>query len=153
MDLLPTFASIAGGKLPDVELDGKDATDFLVRKSETSPRDEYFYYSGCLLTGVRSGKWKLVLPREKSPAGLGWWGRMIEAVPETLLFNLYDDPGESTNVASNNPNVVKALMARIERARKELGDLEQTGSGARFFDEGPIPRMIKDTNSNNKSLP
>ena len=65
MDLLPTFASIAEGELPEVELDGKDATDFLTRKSETSPRDEYLYYSGCLLTGVRSGKWKLVLPRDE----------------------------------------------------------------------------------------
>jgi arylsulfatase A-like enzyme len=55
MDLLPTFASIAKGELPEVELDGQDATKFLMRQSKTSPRDEYFYYSGCLLTGVRSG--------------------------------------------------------------------------------------------------
>ena len=67
MDLLPTFASIANGKLPDVELDGNDATDFLTGKSKISPRDEYLYYSGCLLTGVRSGQWKLVLPRERAP--------------------------------------------------------------------------------------
>ena len=137
MDLLPTFASLAKTDLPKVELDGKDATDFLTQKSKTSPRDEYLYYSGCLLTGVRSGKWKLVLPREKSPAGLGWWSRMIEAVPETILFNLDDDPGETTTVASEHPEVVTALMKRIEHARRELGDIDQVGSGARFLDEGP----------------
>lgn len=137
MDLLPTFASIAKGELPAVKLDGKDATEFLTRQSRTSPRDEYLYYAGCLLTGVRSGEWKLVLPRVKSPAGLGWWGRMIEAVPEIQLYNLDDDPGETSNVASGHPEVVAALMKRIERARQELGDIDKTGSGARFFEEGP----------------
>ena len=137
MDLLPTFASITSGKLPDVEVDGKDATDFLTGKTTTSPRDEYFYYSGCLLTGVRSGQWKLVLPRDESPSGLGWWGRMIEAVPELHLFDLKADPGETTNLASENPDTVASLMRRIERAKKELGDLDHSGSGARFFDAGP----------------
>ena len=137
MDLLPTFASIAAAKLPDTEIDGKNAIDFLTNTTETSPRDEYLYYSGCLLTGVRSGSWKLVLPRKNWPAGLGWWGRMIEAVPETLLFDLDVDPGETTNVAAKNPVVVTSLMKRIERARTELGDVEQTGNNARFFDDGP----------------
>ena len=137
MDLLPTFANIAKAPLPDVKLDGKDATEFLTRESKTSPRDEYLYYSGCLLTGVRSGRWKLVLPRKKAPEGLGWWGRMIEAVPETMLFNLDNDPGEKTNVASDNPDIVASLMKRIHWARTELGDIDQTGSGARFFDKGP----------------
>ncbi len=137
MDLLPTFARLANAQLPDVELDGKDATEFLTRQSTASPRDEYLYHSGCLLTGVRSGPWKLVLAREKAPEGLGWWGRMIEAVPETMLFNLDNDPGETTNVAADHPKVVASLMKRIEKARKELGDIDQTGDGARFFDKGP----------------
>lgn len=137
MDLLPTFASIAGAELPDAELDGRNATEFLTRNTEQSPRDEYLYYSGCLLTGVRSGKWKLVLPRKQAPSGLGWWGRMIEAIPETMLFDLDADPGESENLAVKNTDVVASLMNRIETARAELGDLNRTGSGARFFDEGP----------------
>lgn len=137
MDLLPTFASITGSTLPDVDLDGKDATEFLKGQRKASPRDEYLYYSGCLLTGVRSGPWKFVLPREKDPAGTGWWGRMIEAVPEPALFNLVEDPGETTNVAAENPAVVAELTKRIERARRELGDIDQTGSEARFFDDGP----------------
>jgi arylsulfatase A-like enzyme len=137
MDLLPTLANIAKAPLPEVELDGKDATEFLTRKSKTSPRDDYLYYSACLLTGVRSGGWKLVLPRDKAPEGLGWWGRMIEAVPEIMLFNLGSDPDETTNVAADHPEVVAALMKLIARARTELGDIDQTGSGARFFDKGP----------------
>lgn len=149
MDLLPTFASLAKAQLPDAQLDGMNAADFLVGESPQSPRDEYFYYSGCLLTGVRSGQWKLVVPRPNSPAGLGWWGRMIEAVDEVHLFDLHADPGETTNVALSHPKVVASLMERIESAREELGDIDRAGSGARFFDKGarrlqvPIKRTAK----------
>lgn len=138
MDLLPTFAAFAKTKTPkELALDGFDASEFLLGKTNNSPRDEYFYYSGCLLTGVRVGQWKLVLPRQKNPAGTGWWGRMIEAVEKTQLFNLDKDPGESNDVAQQNPDVVKRLMQRIQRARNELGDINRSGRGARFFDEGP----------------
>ena len=135
MDILPTLASLAEAKLPDWEIDGRDATDFLLGKTDTSPREDYFYYSACLLTGVRSGKWKLVLPREARPGGTGWWGRLLEAVPEVHLFNLDLDPAEQSNVAKVYPEVVTSLMNRIEWARKELGDVDQIGMGARLFDE------------------
>ena len=134
MDILPTFASLAAAKLPDWDIDGQDATEFLLGKTETSPREDYFYYSACLLTGVRSGKWKLVLPRKARPAGTGWWGRMIEAVPNAHLFNLDLDAAEQSNVAAAHPEVVESLMKRIAWARKELGDVDQVGAGARLFD-------------------
>ena len=136
MDLLPTFAALAGATLPEVTLDGKDASEFLTGESEASPQEEYFYYTGCLLTGVRHGTWKLVLPRRRNPAGTGWWGRMIEAVDEVTLYDLESDPGETTNVATEHPDVLASLMERIERAREELGDIEQVGTGARFYDPG-----------------
>lgn len=141
MDLMPTFAALAGAALPDYPIDGRDATDFLLGKSETSPREDYFYYTGCLLTGVRAGQWKLVLPRPANPQGTGWWGRMIEAVPETQLYNMTDDPGETTDLAAENPAIVAELMKRIEGAREELGDIDRTGSGARSFD--PEPRRLQ----------
>ncbi|MEZ5388107.1 MAG: sulfatase [Prosthecobacter sp.] len=137
MDLLPTFAKIAGAQLPaDRVLDGREGTRFLTGETETSPRDDYFYYTGCLLTGVRVGQWKLVLPRPANPPGTGWWGRMIEAVKEPSLFDLNTDPGETKNLAAEHPEVVARLMQRIEQARAELGDIDRTGSGARFFDPG-----------------
>jgi hypothetical protein len=62
---------------------------------------------------------------------------MIEAVPDLQLYNIQEDPGESTNVAAQHPEVVQSLMKRIERAREHLGDVDRTGSGARLFDQGP----------------
>ncbi|MCH7226254.1 sulfatase [Haloferula sp. A504] len=145
MDLLPTFASLAGARLPSATLDGVDASAFLTGKADQSPRDEYLYYSGCLLTGVRSGKWKLVLPRPANPPGTGWWGRMLEAIPEVRLYDLDADPGETTDQAGAHPGVVDALQQRITRARRELGDMDCVGSGARFFDEGPRKPLIRRT--------
>jgi arylsulfatase A-like enzyme len=136
MDLLPTFAKLAGAKLPEWDIDGRDATSFLLGKTDASPREDFFYYTGCLLTGVRAGKWKLVLPRQANPPGTGWWGRLIEEVPEPHLFDLNLDLAEASNLAAVHPEIVQSLMKRIEWARKELGDIDQTGSGARFFDKG-----------------
>lgn len=137
MDLLPTFASLANCKLPEQTLDGFDASNFLTGKTPTSPRDEYLYYTATRLTGVRSGRWKLVLPRPAKPADAGWWGRMIEAVPSNQLYDLTADPGETKDLASQHPSIVDELMKRVERARVELGDFDRVGSGARFFDDGP----------------
>ena len=138
MDLLPTFAALAGAHLPaTLTLDGLDATDFLLGKNARSPRDEYLYYTGCLLTGVRQHQWKLVLPRPANPPGTGWWGRLIERIAEPQLFDLIADPGETTNLAAQHPDVVASLSQRLKAARTELGDIDRTGRGARFFDAGP----------------
>jgi arylsulfatase len=138
MDLLPTFAALAGTTLPaSLRIDGVDASDFLLGKSARSPRDEYLYYSGCLLAGIRQQQWKLVIPRPAAPPGTGWWGRLIERIEEPQLFDLSADPGETTNLARRHPEIVAALNRRLEAARTELGDIDSTGSGARFFEPGP----------------
>ena len=41
---------------------------------------------------------------------------------ELSLFDLEKDAGETTNVAAQNPAVVKKLMEFAERARADLGD-------------------------------
>jgi hypothetical protein len=138
MDLLPTLASLGGAELPkDRILNGYDASSFLLGETDTSPREDYLYYDACLLTGVRKNQWKLVLPRPENPDGTGWWGRMIEEVKTVQLYNMDTDLSETTNLADKHPDVIARLMRRIEQARKELGDINITGTGARFFDDGP----------------
>lgn len=159
MDLLPTFAKFANVEIPvSITLDGYDASQFLTGLSSASPRDEYLYYAGCLLTGVRVKDWKLVLPRSANPRGTGWWGRMIDAVRSVQLFDLKNDPGETTDIAQTHPEVVEELMQRIEQARQELGDLKQTGAGARLFDAGPrkveplVPRVDSSKSKPNDNI-
>jgi|APTNR8051073442_1049403.scaffolds.fasta_scaffold00953_2 arylsulfatase A-like enzyme len=149
MDLLPTFAKLAGAELPtDRTLDGRDASPFLLGDADKSPREDYLYYTGCLLTGVRVAQWKLVLPRPANPPGTGWWGRMIEEIKVVQLYDLAADPGEATNIADQHPEIVAKLMKHIEAARAELGDMDVTGSGARLFEAGP--RHIEESPSRKK---
>ncbi len=105
---------------------------------ETMPNAQGFdYFYGTLLTAMREDQWKVVRPRPANPPGTGWWGRMIEEIPEYELYDLKTDPGETKNLAAQHPEIVTRLKNRIELARNELGDIDLTGKGARFFDEGP----------------
>ena len=49
------------------------------------------------------------------------------------LFNLKDDPGETKDVANDNPAVVKQLTALADEFRRDLGDALSgaTGNGLR----------------------
>jgi len=64
MDLLPTFAGLAGAKVPDDRtIDGKDILPLLTgAPGARSPHEAFYYYNYLRLNAVRSGKWKLVLP-------------------------------------------------------------------------------------------
>lgn len=135
MDLLPTFASLAGVQLPDDRtIDGKNILPLITGETAKSPHDSYFYYCYTHLHGVRDDRWKLVLPRSAKPKWMGWWARMIDEVKAVQLFDLKNDIGETTNVASKHPEIVKRLMTKIENARLELGDCDRIGNGARFYD-------------------
>ena len=80
---------------------------------------------------------ELVRPRPANLPGTGWWGRLIERIAEPQLFDLNADPGEKTNLAGQHPDLVATLSQRLNVARTELGDVDRTGRGARFFDAGP----------------
>jgi arylsulfatase A-like enzyme len=144
MDMLPTFAALAGAPLPtDRTIDGKDIFPLVSGKTKKSPHNAYFFYCHTHLHGVRDGRWKLVLPRPAKPKWMEWWARKIDEVKELQLFDLKKDISETTNVADRHPKVVKRLMRLIENARKELGDCDRIGKGARFFDPQPKRPNIK----------
>jgi arylsulfatase A-like enzyme len=137
MDLLPTFAGLAGQKLPtDLTIDGKDILPLMIGETDQSPHEYYYYYCYTDLEAVRDARWKLVLPRKAKPNWMGWWARMIDEVKTVELYDLDKDIGETTNVAAQHPEVVDRFMKEIERVRVELGDAGTIGSGARFFDNG-----------------
>lgn len=138
LDLLPTFAGLAGAALPSGRrLDGVDLWPWLEGREERSPREDFLFFAYTHLQAVRDGRWKLVLERSADPPWTTWYGRMIDEVEEPELYDLRLDWGESRDIAEQNPHVVERLMRMAERVRSELGDFDRTGSGARFFDPGP----------------
>jgi len=104
MDILPTFAAMGGGKVPnDRIIDGKDITPLLFgRDGAKSPHKAFFYHRANNLAAVRSGQWKLTASGQ--------------------LYDLDKDIGEKKNVAKQNPDVVARLNKYLQECRADLGD-------------------------------
>lgn len=118
-DLLPTFVRLAGGRLPtDRKLDGRDIWPLLSGQTAArSPHEVFFFYRGLKLEAVRHGPWKLHLEKLE-------------------LYNLAADIGESNNLASENPDMVKHLQSLAESQKGDLG-LDGIGPGCR-----PLGRVL-----------
>ena len=141
MDLLPTFAAISGGKVPaDRIIDGKNIWPILSGKSKNDPREAFFYYQMDQLQAIRSGDWKLFLAMDQKKRN---WGKP-EGKKALALFNLTADIHEDHNVAADNPEIVKRLLAHAAAAREDLGDVDRPGKGQRKagWVEQPSPRLL-----------
>jgi len=151
MDFLPTFADISDTKLSkEITIDGKSFKNVIL-KGKKSKHDRFYYYSYTHLQAVRDKEWKLVLPRKAKPKYMKWAARKIDRVAEIQLFNLKTDKEEQHNLAAQYPEKVKELMQLIEEGRKELGDNNKIGEGARFFDSDSKTKRIEEYNKwNNK---
>lgn len=120
MDLLPTIAGLIGTELPkNNKIDGLDASTLILDHTTTTPRKELLYYSRMgHLEGIRKGKWKLLL---KIPGELAKRKVINEKYqPEVLLFDLSQDIAETTNLASQNPEIVKELSLLMKELDTEI---------------------------------
>jgi arylsulfatase A len=125
-DVLPTFAALAGGKVPaDRTIDGRDAWPHLAGAAGAKPAHEtFYYYRGLRLEAVRHCDWKLhvVNPAAKPDAkDPGFTPR---------LYNLKTDVGEATDVAAAHPDVVRQLERLVVAMKDDLG-LDGIGPGCR----------------------
>ena len=130
MDLLPTFAKLAGASMPtDRIIDGKDVSAVLT-DHQKSPHEAFFYHRGNKLEAVRSGKWKLHLRDSKGK------GRQKSGA----LFDLETDIAEKHNVIDQHPEVAKRLS---QLAGSFQEDLSKNIRPAAFI-ENPKPlTMVK----------
>ena len=127
MDILPTFAGLAGARLPtDRVIDGKDIWPLVSgRPGARSPHEAFFYYSAYGdLSAARSGQWKLHIKIPASRAS----AKEKEAAPLPALYALSADVGEQTNVADEHPDVVEQLTkmaaqfdAQLEKDARPVG--------------------------------
>ena len=106
MDLLPTFAKLAGAELPsDRIIDGKDIWLTLVGVAR-SPHKAFYYHRGNELQAVRSGNWKL---------------HAADGKP-TQLYNLESDIGETENLIKSQPEVVERLLGYMNDLQKDFAE-------------------------------
>ena len=122
MDLLPTFAKLAGAEIPgDRVIDGKDIWPALTQNAE-SPHQVFFYHRNNDLKAVRSGKWKL----------------HVEDGKPTQLYDLDLDIGENNNVLAEHPEIAARLRSHGEAFKV---DLTQNSRPAGFV-EDPKPLTL-----------
>jgi len=102
-DFFATFAEICGHRLRDGEAeDSFSLLPLLMGKVEEladHPMVVHHSYGGQF--SIRSGKWKLVLPKKAGGA--------------FVLYDLDADTKETTNVAAGHPEIVKTLTAELKR--------------------------------------
>jgi arylsulfatase A-like enzyme len=138
MDLLPTFAALAGTTVPqDRIIDGKNIwPQWSGSAGVKSPHKVFYYYMINQLQAVRSGKWKLHLPLKKMR------GKVVNR--PLKLIDLSNDPQEANNLSHQHPDIVRKLTFMAEQARLDLGDLNHPAANQRppARVDGPTPRII-----------
>jgi len=142
MDLLPTFARLAGGAAPqDRVIDGRDAWPLWSgQEGAKSPHEAFYYYYMDQLQAVRSGRWKLHLGLQAKRANL----KGDTALAKAELYDLVADIAESRDVAADHPDVVQRLLALAEAAREDLGDGDRLGKNQRPVGRAakPVPQIV-----------
>ncbi len=123
LDILPT--ALAAARVPaapkDVPLDGVDLVPFLTAATGAGAPHEALYWRYDEQWAIRSGDHKLTHADTTRPP---------------MLFDLSKDPGESTDVAARQPEIVKKLQAKYDLWSKSLPaprwrDLPEARAGAR----------------------
>ncbi len=124
VDILPTFARLAQAELPSNPIDGMDVWDLITLRSTDNPHEYYPFSTGRNFEGVISGdgKWKLHLPhsyKKLAEAGQdGKPGRYEDGYIELSLFDMENDPYETTNLVDQYPEVVNHLKALAEEHQR-----------------------------------
>jgi arylsulfatase A-like enzyme len=117
LDLMPTLMNVVGvedhGGKP---LDGIDILDVLTGQQSSLERELYNYIgqAGPETEQIyhMTNEWKLlVLGPQVNDDGLD------DSKRRRLLYNLKDDPKETTNLAGENPDLVEEMYAKLRAFR------------------------------------
>lgn len=117
VDVLPTFAKLAGGTPPDDRpIDGRDIRPLLLGEpGAKSPHEHYLFPH--LKGAMRSGKWKYY----PWPEGADKKDAKLDPKqPAAQLYDLNADISESKNLARQHPEVVQQLDVVYRRMTEDL---------------------------------
>ena len=116
LDVLPTIARLSGARLPGRPLDGVDIWP-LLNNDEHVEREAFLYFDGFDLQCARLDRWKLHVARYNcrpwGPEPVG--GRVNLPLFQPELYDLVEDPEETSDVSEDNPDMVREIQARIDR--------------------------------------
>jgi arylsulfatase A len=135
-DLMATASAITEAKLPNNS--AEDSYNILpaLLGQDTEPIRKYtLHQTMSLALAIRSGDWKYL--DHKGSGGNhynrgGEWGMKQFALPEKVpgargqLYNLRTDPGETTNLYLEKPEIVEELKAKLEEFKKSGRSVPRT---------------------------
>ena len=111
MDLYPTILSVAGVDTPqNYVLDGSDLKRLLQGKKDKKHRDDFLMHfphgehRANYFTTYRKGDWKLVYYYNPETTGEPTW----------KLFNLKEDPYETSDVAETHPEKASSMIRMMK---------------------------------------
>ena len=106
-DMLATFADVTGGELPDeAGVDSISMLPVLLGEEPTGEREAIFVLGDGKNNAVAvcTGQWKLIDYKQTG---------------DRELYDLFKDRGETTDVASEHPEIVERLSAALAKARSD----------------------------------
>jgi len=120
MDVVPTVCAMTGAAKPARALDGIDIQPLLSGAKAELEREVVLYFDSNNVQCARWGKWKVHFSRYNNvtysppPAG----GRKNIRLKNPELYDVVKDPDESFDVAAENPDVLKRIIARVDELIK-----------------------------------
>lgn len=119
IDLLPTFATIAGVSPPgDTHFDGRNILPVMLGKTDASPHEVLYFFNNERITALRTQNWKIVVQAS--------YRDIQRRLPEhdvLLLFDMRTDPQERYSMAAHRPDKWQELQAHLVRGQEELETL------------------------------
>lgn len=103
-DLVPTLLELAGIQREDLRFDGRSLLPMV--RGEVASHESEFYITECTWMrkhGWRTPNWKLIVALEPD----------FHFKPPVELYNLFEDPEESVNLAETQPEIVAELERRM----------------------------------------
>ena len=153
-DMVATAAALVGRELGEDE--GADSCDILpalLDEPHDKPVRENLVMSGVMGVGIRENEWLLIplhgsgglstmedFPIWPHLRDLGWQnsdyaanGDLRRDAPQGQLYNIVEDPSQSTNVYNDHPAIVKHLTALLHKIGDGVNLAQRAGNAAEVF--------------------
>jgi arylsulfatase len=129
MDFFPTFAQLAGGKVPDDRpIDGVDQSDLLFGRSDSGRREHLLTFVGPELVAARWKQFRYYFA-DVAPGRSGGGGATLmggvgnSAAPMNgypKVFNIESDPHEEHNIGEMYEWVIGPVMRAVEQYKASV---------------------------------
>ncbi len=111
IDILPTFAELAGAALPDGQVEGRSLLP-LLRNPDADWPDRYLF--------THQGRWKTGAdPDDFQWKNFAVRNQRFRYVDGTALYDMEKDPGQTANVIASHPKVVADMREAYDAFWKE----------------------------------